>query len=454
MDNQLQQNLLDIFRNAVPMILMGNPNWKNVIIMNIVPILIALYNYFKKRTIGLPSIIPVNYKDSQILLDDFPTVSEGLQCMLEDKFQSRVVGPNNRFKFTRMDLTKVVLKDYELFLTTRGFYKMVLEKNMQNIEYFINVVESFSSEDKKSCKSKLTIYSKDIETCNFLIKILSDVGAASKDLITYSGIYSETVCNEQKLRTERYQSVVYKTFDNIFISQKNKDQLVKCLDMLKHNKSIMIERGLPLKKTILISGPPGNGKTSVAYAIARYMNYSFAKVDLKNMTNQNFAETFNRTKHVFLLDEIDKYDFILKKECLPTYQPPKGYENYSHMMSNSGKNNKELSDYTWREIMDANNHLQECIVVITTNHPENLDPTNVRDGRIDLRLEFDNCSTEQFNKIFEFYYQRSPPIEFKFPDNQMSIATLVYTHILQNLENSQQCIASIDNFIRNTSSKD
>jgi ATP-dependent 26S proteasome regulatory subunit len=44
------------------------------------------------------------------------------------------------------------------------------------------------------------------------------------------------------------------------------------------------------------------------------------------------------------------------------------------------------------------------ILVMTTNHPEKLDPALIRDGRIDQRILFDYCDHQQIYKMFQNFY--------------------------------------------------
>jgi chaperone BCS1 len=45
-----------------------------------------------------------------------------------------------------------------------------------------------------------------------------------------------------------------------------------------------------------------------------------------------------------------------------------------------------------------------CILVMTTNHPEKLDPAFIREGRIDVSIEIKNASREQLKNMFLRFY--------------------------------------------------
>jgi len=53
------------------------------------------------------------------------------------------------------------------------------------------------------------------------------------------------------------------------------------------------------------------------------------------------------------------------------------------------------------------------IMVITTNHPEKLDPALIRPGRIDVNIEFGYCQPDDILDIFaNFYGEDKIPADF------------------------------------------
>ena len=52
------------------------------------------------------------------------------------------------------------------------------------------------------------------------------------------------------------------------------------------------------------------------------------------------------------------------------------------------------------------------MLIITTNYPEKLDKALIRPGRIDLKVKFGTCTTENIVKMFEHYFETPFPAEF------------------------------------------
>ena len=64
------------------------------------------------------------------------------------------------------------------------------------------------------------------------------------------------------------------------------------------------------------------------------------------------------------------------------------------------------------------------IMIITTNHPEKLDPALVRAGRIDLKLNFGLCDTQQIRGLFFNFFERDPPDNTIFQEGVCSPADI------------------------------
>ena len=123
------------------------------------------------------------------------------------------------------------------------------------------------------------------------------------------------------------------------------------------NKDIKLRRG------ILLSGPPGNGKTSLIKYLRDSTNAACYVYSLKELLNWN-ANPFSYSQNrVIIIDDIDVDVFDRKK---------------------SGERSCTLLS-----MMDGvNKNSNPCVTIFSTNEKvENIDPAFLRPGRIDVRLE-------------------------------------------------------------------
>jgi chaperone BCS1 len=67
----------------------------------------------------------------------------------------------------------------------------------------------------------------------------------------------------------------------------------------------------------------------------------------------------------------------------------------------------------------------EFIFIMTTNHPDKLDPALIRPGRFDFSTEIKKCTNETFKEIFEFYCESPFPDGIQIPDYTFSTAFLI-----------------------------
>ena len=85
-------------------------------------------------------------------------------------------------------------------------------------------------------------------------------------------------------------------------------------------------------------------------------------------------------------------------------------------------------------------------MVITTNHPEKLDPALIRPGRIDVNMKFGKCRPEDSLGIFNnFYGENSLPKEFstqRLPCNCWTPAETIQV-FLNNMDNPVKGLETI-----------
>ncbi|PAD10208.1 hypothetical protein CHH78_02515 [Shouchella clausii] len=86
------------------------------------------------------------------------------------------------------------------------------------------------------------------------------------------------------------------------------------------NKKKLIDLNLPFDNKLLLCGPPGCGKTSLAFLIAKELNYPLAYVRLDSMvssllghTGQNIRKVFDEVNNKKVVLFLDEFDAIAKK---------------------------------------------------------------------------------------------------------------------------------------------
>ena len=167
-------------------------------------------------------------------------------------------------------------------------------------------------------------------------------------------------------------------------------------------KSWYIEHGVPYKRSYLLHGSPGAGKTSLIQALAGKFkrNVCFmSSLSHPEMNDDNLKSAIQRVpaKSILVLEDIDA------------------------LFSNGrSKRDGDKSALTFSGVLNALDGVGASsgqIFILTTNHRENLDPALIRNGRVDTHIEFSDATPEQMKMLFlQFYKGASDEQASKFSD--------------------------------------
>lgn len=139
------------------------------------------------------------------------------------------------------------------------------------------------------------------------------------------------------------------------------------------NRSWYRDRNLSWRRGAMLYGPAGSGKTKMVLECAKKHGLYVLKLNVANMSNSEFLDAFSREKsngQIVLIEDIDSV-FLQRKNIL----------------ADSTHTKQLLSFDTFINAIGGIKTANGSFVIITSNHPENLDPAMVRSGRIDAHIE-------------------------------------------------------------------
>lgn len=236
---------------------------------------------------------------------------------------------------------------------------------------------------------------------------------------------------------ERMGSREKRSLDTIYLPKKQKQSIINDLtNFLKpETKARYKKLGLNYKNVIMMEGKPGNGKTSLIFALASQFNYNLAIISFHpKMTDVDL--------HRLLLsinnkdDNEDNKTFIVLEDLDCIFKERKS--------NDESKNNISFSCLL--NIFDG--FLSQNIIFLTTNYICNLDNALIRPGRIDKIYKFDNAIKEQILEIFKVYTENEEKAEefykaFKKCNISASVS-LLQQYLFKYLNNPDGAIENID----------
>ena len=194
-------------------------------------------------------------------------------------------------------------------------------------------------------------------------------------------IYSSTPYGDWITQSE----VQPKTFKNIIIAEDLQTELVADVDEFLESEDWYVERGIPYNRGYLFHGIPGNGKTSMAIALADKYDKSVYVLDLSSLTGDGALRCAFRnipSCGVMVIEEVDTI-FIKRKA-----------EN-------------EIFPITFGCLLNCIDGVFQkhgIIVIMTTNHKELLDGALIREGRVDLDIEIPNPTKACVERYLSSFY--------------------------------------------------
>ena len=164
-------------------------------------------------------------------------------------------------------------------------------------------------------------------------------------------------------------------FTDVAGIDEEKEQLSEVVNFLKDSKKYA-NMGARVPKGILLVGPPGNGKTLLAKAIAGEAEVPFFQVNGSSFEDMFVGVGASRVRKIFneakkvapSIIFIDEIDAVAQNR----------YTQVSHY--NEQTLNQLLAE------MDGFNSNSHVIVIAATNHKEILDPAILRPGRFDRHV--------------------------------------------------------------------
>jgi chaperone BCS1 len=187
------------------------------------------------------------------------------------------------------------------------------------------------------------------------------------------------------------------------------------------------------------SGPPGTGKSSLSFALAGLFGLNVHVISLlePTLTETDLAMLFNNLpkRCIVLLEDIDtaglartdnddeselktlketKDDNITAADLVKELKKPgrRGGGGMGGGTTIDGESKMGISLSGLLNAIDGVASHEGRVLVMTTNHPEKLDPALIRPGRVDMQIAFTLATKHQIREIFsKMYHSNEQPTD-------------------------------------------
>ena len=444
----ITNNILNNFNNISPLLLAYFRHNKTLsLLISLFPykikIMCYLLNIYLKK-----HMINNNYK-CYIKLDNCPKLELDQNKMIQNMDNIAVswwILENQ--KITK--LTNIKYINYFAFKHNIKFIKNfeIVLNNLNSLNFEFNkikyLITTDQTENEKNSNQSIYIYSDTIENCDYLINNAVIEYKKHIQNILKEKILIYKLNSQSSYQSDNYIELKIKKNKNNTFLEKNISEIYNKIEYFFSNESkqFKLKNALPNKLSILLYGIPGSGKTTLIYTIANLYKLNIFKLQLNDIkTNQDFESIIYKIseKSLVVIEEIDCCNWCKKRELKEIDNKKndnKKLKDIGFLFGESTNKNSEITLDTLLNYLEGYEHLNECIIMITSNHPDHLDPALLRPGRIDLKYEFTYLSIELMNKITQYfinYELTSNDIE-KLKDKNISLAQLTNV-ILMELSN-------------------
>jgi len=226
-----------------------------------------------------------------------------------------------------------------------------------------------------------------------------------------------------------------KSFDNMFFSQKQ--EIIRKINYFNDEEKTYKRLGINQTLGFLFYGQAGTGKTSCLKSIANYTKRHIFVIPIKKITSIEILKKIFLTSEInnihipneqrlYVFEEIDCgqwKDIVMARTNKEKDEITDEHNSQKELLDivasklnistvkekDSGKIEITLGDFL--ELLDGIIEIPKRLMIMTTNHPNKLDPALIRPGRVDMIVHFKNMTKDDVNNMYKLWFNTKIPYD-------------------------------------------
>lgn len=188
-----------------------------------------------------------------------------------------------------------------------------------------------------------------------------------------------------------YEITPERNLSSLVLPEKVKAQVQELVEE-QHRSELLHAHNLRARNRILLAGPPGNGKTTLAEALASELMYPLIVIRYETLVGSYLGETSSRLKSVL--------DYARTQRCVLFF------DEFETLGKERGDTHEtgEIKRVVSSLLLQLDDMPDYVVVVAASNHPELLDKAVWR--RFQLRIELPTPTREQLTQYIASIGQR------------------------------------------------
>ncbi|KAF7138542.1 hypothetical protein RHSIM_Rhsim07G0001700 [Rhododendron simsii] len=309
------------------------------------------------------------------------TYVNSLTSMEDSDFTNLFAGKKSNDIVLCLDDNQTV---HDEFLGARVSWTNSVEKGDDGKSLIRNLILRVKKKDKRRI---LRPYLQHIHTVSDEIEL-----SPQRDVKLYMNTEKSHACNG------RWRSVPFthpSTLETIAMDSDLKNRVKSDLESFLRSKQYYHRLGRVWKRSYLLYGPSGTGKSSFVAAMAKFLSYDVYDVDLFRVSDDSDLKMLllqTTSKSIIVIEDLDR--FMAEK---------------SSSSCTAEKSSSSCTAVSYSGVLNFMDGIvnsccsDEKVMVFTMNNKDRIDSAILRPGRIDVHIHFPLCDFSSFKSLANSY---------------------------------------------------